>query len=473
MSEMTVIGVLSIVFIGSVASARAAAPKPLEPVVEIEQVLYKYKEPNNGSGPMWCHGNTCILRMGEKVFASGIETLPDYKAYNNLRWILFEGTGGQLKQVADGGDTHEREPCPMVHLPGGRVFLSVNPSATKPNQVDGPAQPQVLEFSANDADAAHQKFKTIIPKWSIKYPGMAHTYRSFSADPPNAELVLMYNWAFYDRFYWTFYSKGEWKAQGKLSFPSSADFPLVSPSGKRLTEPKFMRVCYPAVELKDRAVHYLGVSDMREPYEEWRGYFSFDFRRLFYVWSDDITTGKFHDWVEVASHDKTGGYVNPLDLWIAPDNRVHILWYERELNQRADFRKKFTPGKKQRMATNYSIIKDGKVIATKPILELREGQEGDRPGRSARFHLTPDGRVLVLYSARTPAREWKTRLVEILPDGSLGSPVTVPLKRPFREQFFTAGHRSGCEPSWLIDVLGLTSRDKNGGTMGYARIRLK
>jgi len=453
--------------------ASAAEARPLKPVVVAEQDLYEYKTADNGADPMWCHGNTCVVRVGKNVFASGIETLPDHKAYNNVRWMLFKGTGKQLKQITNGGDTHEREPCPMACFPDGRVFLSVNPSATNPNQTDGPSQPQVLEFSAGACGADQGEYKTIIPKWSINYPGMAHTYRSFSADPPNSELLLMYNWAFYDKFYWTFYSEGEWKAQGELNFPSTADFPLISPSGKKLTDPKFIRVCYPAVQLKDRAVHYLGVSDILEPYEEWRGYFSYDFRRLFYVWSDDITTGKFNKWVEIASHDKTGGYVNPLDLWIGPDNHAHILWYERKLHQRAEFRNKFTPGIKQRTAINYSVIKDGEVLGTRPIAVLDEGERGEIPGRAARFHLTPDGRLLVLYSARAPGRGWSIRLVEITREGPAGKPVTVPLKQPFEQYFFTAGVRSGCKPSRFIDILGPISRDKNGGTMGYARIRLE
>jgi hypothetical protein len=63
------------------------AGKPLQPVVEFEEELYTYKPADNGAGPMWCFGNTCIVRISDKVFASGIRTLADYVPLNNVRWM--------------------------------------------------------------------------------------------------------------------------------------------------------------------------------------------------------------------------------------------------------------------------------------------------------------------------------------------------------------------------------------------------
>ncbi|MBK8884782.1 MAG: hypothetical protein IPN67_21245 [Bacteroidales bacterium] len=60
-------------------------------------------------------------------------------------------------------------------------------------------------------------------------------------------------WSFLD-------SKGKWSAQGKLEWPYGADY----------EEPEPIRVCYPNVMLKDRAVYFCGVSDIIEPNKEWR-----------------------------------------------------------------------------------------------------------------------------------------------------------------------------------------------------------
>ena len=441
----------------------AESPRPWQPVVEVEQEVYSHKPADNGAGPMWCFGNTCVVRLEQKVFASGIRTLPDCVPLNNVRWMLFQAADEGWKQVADGGETHEREPCPLACFPDGRLLLSVNPNSCKPGEKDGPAQPQVLQFAAADPAGGA---KTLVPQWKGEIRFHAHTYRSFAADGARQELVLFYNTA-YDKTYWTFLDeKGQWSAQGELAFPWGAEY----------DKPQPVRVCYPVVQLKDRAVHFCGVSDVVEPYNAWREYkkqltgreWDYDFRRLFYTWSDDIAGGQFHKWVEIASRDKTCGWLFPCDLWAAPDGRVHVLWSERALDER--LRKKFFPDEKQSLALNYAVLRDGQVLLRKPVLQSREGEAGETPGRG-RFHVTPGGRLLVFYHAGGKnARSqsvYENRLVEVLPDGSFSPPVTVPLKKPL-ESFFTATPRAGCKPSVFLDLLG-----ESGSTLRYARIRLE
>ena len=65
--------------------ARARAAEPLRPVVEVEEEVYTYRPANNGAGPLWCSGSTCLVRIGDAVFASGLETLADHKPLNNCR----------------------------------------------------------------------------------------------------------------------------------------------------------------------------------------------------------------------------------------------------------------------------------------------------------------------------------------------------------------------------------------------------
>ena len=86
-----------------------APPKPL---VEAEEDVYQYQSANNGSGPMWCRGSTCLVRIGDKVFASGLETIKDAKPLNNCRWMLHQRglDGWKMIQVDQTGRT--REPCP-------------------------------------------------------------------------------------------------------------------------------------------------------------------------------------------------------------------------------------------------------------------------------------------------------------------------------------------------------------------------
>ncbi|MEA1952066.1 MAG: hypothetical protein U9N87_11815, partial [Planctomycetota bacterium] len=135
--------------IGLAAQDRTAVQTsgPLRPVVEAEEDVYKFKSAANGAGPMWCYGSTCLVRVGEQVFASGLETLDGVKPLNNCRWMLFGrgADGWKLMQADEKGRT--REPCPLAAFSDGRFFLSANPTLV-PDRHSGPARPEIIEFSA-------------------------------------------------------------------------------------------------------------------------------------------------------------------------------------------------------------------------------------------------------------------------------------------------------------------------------------
>ncbi|MBI3922049.1 MAG: hypothetical protein HY318_11580, partial [Armatimonadetes bacterium] len=260
---------------------------------------------------------------------------------------------------------------------------------------------------------------------------------------------------------------GKWSAQGKLKWPWGAEY----------DEPEPVRLCYPTVALKNRSVYWCGVSDVVEPYKVWRAAkkeitgqdWDFDFRRLFFAWCPDITTGKFTEWVEIASRDKTCGWLFPGDLWVAPDGAAHLLWTERALDER--LRPKFFPDRKQTWSLNHAILRDGKVALRHALAVGGEGASSEIPG-SGRFQVTPDNRLFVFYYCSGKDANGKglseNRVMEILPDGSHGDPVKVPLEHPFTS-FQTASVRAGCAPSNILDVLGTTT-DQSG--MSYARINL-
>jgi len=442
-------------------------PSPtLQPVVEVEEDVYSFVPANNGAGPMWCSGSTCLVRIGDDVFVSGLETLKDAKPLNNCRWTLYRRTaaGWQLVRADPAGRT--REPCPLVALTGGNLLLSANPTLVADrNAYSGPARPEILRFSAKDLKVP---FETILPAWDGQPKFTEHSYRSFAADSSSGNLVLFQNigythaeWAFRD-------GDGRWAARGKLVWPWGAEY----------DKPQPIRVCYPDVAVRGRAVHFCGVSDIEEPYQKWREYklkltgqkWDYDFRRLFYAWTDDVTTGKFHPWVEIASRDKTCGWIDPGDLWLAPDGSVHILWTERAIDER--LRKEFFPGEKQSHRLQYAILRAGKVVSRRTLIQAEEGQPGVVPGRG-RFHVMSDGRLLAFYYVQGRDAAGKNvsenRVMELRADGTCGPEVCVPLKQPFQD-YFPATVRAGSPPSTILDVLG--HRRGTANTVSYARIRL-
>ena len=426
-------------------------------IVECEETVYTYESANNDANPMWCHGNTSIVRYGDTVFAAGLETLKDVKPLHNTRWTLYKRDNNGWSLLLKDEKDRTREPSPLGLFSDGKLFLSANPTLTPPDTYSGPAEPRVLQFSTQTPDATH---KTLLPVWQNKPAFTEHSYRSFAADGPSGELILFQNIG-YTHAEWSFYDKNAtWSAQGQLNWPWGADYEKPCP----------IRVCYPAVQLFNREVHFVGVSDIMEPNKEWKDYkfkltnrkWDYDFRRLFYTWSSDITTGKFHDWIEIASREKTGGNIRPCDLWRAPDGHVHILWTERALDER--LRQDFFPDEKQSHALNYAVLKDGRILLRKPIMLSKEGEDL-KPGRG-RFQVTPDNRLFVFYHVYDKNIN-ENRLIEIQSNFEFSPPVKVDLQRPFTT-FFTATVRGGSLPSDVIDVFG-QGKDPE---MRYAKIRI-
>jgi hypothetical protein len=100
---------LALLLVGIAYFAHAA---DIVPLVEIEEDVYTYTNANNGAGPMWCSGSTCLVRTGDHLFASGLETVPDAQPLNNCRWMLFtRGTEGWERVHVDAAGRLRRRAC--------------------------------------------------------------------------------------------------------------------------------------------------------------------------------------------------------------------------------------------------------------------------------------------------------------------------------------------------------------------------
>jgi hypothetical protein len=446
--------------LGLVVRATAVAP-----VVEIEEDVYTYSNADNGAGPMWCHGSTCLVRAGDHLFASGLQTVPDAKPLNNCRWMLFERRAHGWERVrVDEGRT--REPAPMGAFPDGPVFISVNPTLGKgPEPNGGPARPDILEFRGS---AATSTPISLNPVWQDTPQFTEHSYRSFAADGVVKELVLFQNIG-YTHAEWSYRDPtGKWSAQGQLKWPWGAEY----------DKPEPIRVCYPNVAIKNRAVYFCGVSDVVEPYQSWREFkkqltgreWDYDFRRLFFTWTPDISQQPFAEWVEIASRDKTCGWISPGDLYVAPNGDVHLLWSERAIDER--LRSKFFPEAKQSQTLNHAVVRKGR-ITRRQTLEVSTEDKPGIVGAEARFQVTQEKRLFVVYYASGIDSAGKqvseNRVAELLSDDSFSPGVHLPLQKPFTS-FFTATVRAGSPPSRTLEMLG--ERAEIPMTISYAAVRL-
>jgi hypothetical protein len=446
----------------------------LHPRVTVEEDVYAYQPPNNGASPLWCFGSTSLVRDGNALFASGGETVSDAKPLNNWRPFLLQRDAAGWREIyRDPGRT--REPCPIGATGDGRIYLTLNIALTKPEEYDGPAQPRILEFNAHDPAAPP---RVLLPPWVGDIFFHEHSYRSFVTDRDRHEFVLFWNTG-YDRAHWTFRdSEGRWAAQGHLMFPYGADY----------EKPCAIRLCYPVVALRNRAVHFFGMSDIIEPNAVWRAAkkrltgreWDYEMRRLFYAWTPDIVREPFSAWIEIASREKTCGFTQPCDVYLDLANNLHLLWAETSVSMDEQFRREFFPDLKRVFELNYAKIKEGRAIERRCLAAGGEGLSETLP-LWGRFHPLKNGRLFIsitftdstasangIAAGMNGAKE--NRLVELQADSTFGESVVMPLRQPLMRGYFTAAPRTGSSPLEAIEIFGESPAVPQ--TMRYARIEV-
>lgn len=431
--------------------------------ITAEEDLYQYIPANNGAGPMWANGMTSVVRLGDQVFASGLETVPEVKGLSKCRWMLFKRYDSGWKLEAKDLINLNREPCPLAVYDDKNILLSVNPKQADSCVEYCRTHPEILKFNAQNPQLPYER---LVPVWE-KNPGlMDHSYRAMGVDRRNKELILFQNFE-YRHAEWSFHDRnGKWSASGSIKWPTE------NYSGKEVP----LRLCYSNAALRDKKVFFFSTGDIVEPNENWRTFkknltganWDYVFRRLYFSWSDDITKGKFHPWLEIANYDKTAGYIRNQDLWIDSQGQVHLLWIESAIDER--LRKDFFPDEKQKHALRYAVFRDGKIVLQTSLLTFNEGdKEAVYASGNARFQVNPYGRLFVLYYATGVNAGGKqvseNRIIEVLKNGKPGPYQVVPFKKPFIS-FQTANERAGCAPGNWIDIIGVQEGRENTISFG-------
>lgn len=410
-----------------------------------EEVVYETRDWQNGSSPTWCFGNTCIVRRGDTVFAGGNVCL-DVPSLSRIQWTLWQRRDGAWTLLHHDKTCRTREPSPLV-LMGDKLRMSVNPTLVEDTEnadYELPARPDVLTFSA---EKPSQPPTSLGLTWDGDPPFNEHSYRSFVCDPACDRFVLFNN-VLYSHVEWALYRGDQWEAAGKLAWPWEEGY----------DEPQPVRICYPCVQIRNRAVHFCGVSDVPEPYRRFHDAkqevdptaHAFDLRRLFYTWTPDIAQQGFCEWVEISSRDETCGRIFPMDIRVRDDGRVHVIWIEHALN--TNIRDRFYPDEKQSWSLMHALLENGKVLEKHALRTKEEGSADPEP-RWARFHLPGDGRLMVVYHEKGDSPV--TGVLELDDEGRIVDYADVSLKTHF-DQSFNASHRCGNAPGPYIDLLGFT-----------------
>jgi hypothetical protein len=425
-------------------------------IVEVEEGVTTCESPGNGAGPFWCYGSPLIVRNGDDVFVSAMETGEDVPLLCNTRWRIFRKHGDDSWEMVQMSEKfNEREPCPLIGFYDGRLFLSVNPSTQPSGTKYGECDPHLLEFSTANPK---KPVTPIRPIWDDDTFFTDHSYRGIAVDGEKGEILSLNIHARSSDQFWSFRdASGEWTHHGRITFP--------------------IRSCYPQVALKNKAGHILAIGDIVEPNEEWQKYkfektgasWDYVFRRLFYSWTPDVTKKGFSEPIEVDELESTSGHILNLDLWIDDEGQAHLL-YRKQTVQSTLMRDKFFPDTPITISLEYVVINDGKIIKRKTLFKGGEGASSEIPGY-ARFHISSNGKLFAVYYCSGKDEDGKAisenRLVQIIPEGDNKS-VTIPLQKPFG-MFFTAIQRGGSKPSDVIDLYGPGS----GTELRYVRINMK
>lgn len=415
--------------------------------IEEENIVSTCIPPENGAGPFWCYGAPLIVRVGDKVFISAMETGIGVPPLCNTRWRIFgklDNDEWQLLHVSD--KFNEREPCPIVCFQDGKLFISVNPSTKPPGTKYGSCKPKLIEF---DIQSPNKEGIISLPKWTKGVNFTDHSYRGIASDTARREILLLNIDAKTGHQHWSFRdSTGKWVKNGVIRFP--------------------IRSCYPQVALKDRSAYVLAIGDIVEPNQEWREYkyektkssWDYVFRRLFFTYTPNILRQDFVEPIEIDNVDDTAGHITNLDLWIDEDRSAHLL-YLRQNIQSTLMRDKFFPNLPIERSLVYVVIKDGQIIDRKILLK----EDSHIIPGYARFHMMSDGTLLAVCYLSGEAN--RNALMQVRPYNG-GNLIDIPLKHVFT-MFFTATERGGSPPSDIVDLYG----PGEGHSLRYARITIK
>jgi hypothetical protein len=458
---------LSLALVCCACVALLAAPaisSPVRPVVEAEEDVFPVR---GKSAPLHPYGSTFIVRTDEGVFVSAqLPITPGY--FDGLfRLALLQRTGQGWAERQHDPDCFITGGCPMACDQAGNISILTTYQPITDRAPDSESSPpRVLRFSARQPQAP---FEASLPPASGEVAERA-AYPGFAADGETGELLAtLSNWAV--GMSWAFRdARGAWSAHGLIPWPYGAEY----------AEPRPIRLCYPVVALKGRAAYIFAVSDIPEPIREWAEYEKaqlgqtvYDFRRVYFTWTPDITATPFHPWKLIANREATGGDVNSMDIWVAPDGLVYLLW--RECTVTGLLRDRFFPQAKIERFLKYGAFREGRLVSQYTLAHSdAERAPTDYGELWARFHALPDGRLLIFMQhterPATGGAQTVNRLLEVGPEGQRGPAVDIPLEHPFGgSNTVVATWRAGCRPADTLDILGPSANQ----TMRYACVRLR
>ncbi len=455
-------------------------------VLRNECLVTAFTNPQNGSSPMWCYGTPVFYRDGDKLYATVPETGDGVLPTCNTRMCIYRYESGRWERIYVNPVFDQREPCPVANLGDGRLLVSINPCVApfRFNSEKTAAmyycEPYLLEFKPEKS-----MFPDIIkPQWDMSWPFTDHSYRGIAADRERGDIFLVniegFLWreGYKGRHHFAFSDKKEgFIKSGTIEFPR--------------------RACYPALALKNRAAYMMVTSDIDEPNEEWMQYkreftgveWDFDFRQLYFTYTDDIVNKPFCEPIYVEDVDSTAGHIRHLDMHVDEDGTAHLLYIRKNV-WKPFMRDKFFPDLPLTVSLMYAKIRDGELVEKREIISCREDKNGrftasGNPNGSKTggdsfktndpmpdcggFYTSTDGTLFITYYSCMINEDDKRISGNYIVRADAGETVKLPLTEPMK-LFFTASERNGSTRSDILDLFGILENGRD--EISYAAVQL-
>ena len=345
----------------------------------------------NGAGPMWSYGNSCVVRVGDRVFFTTNLVEEGREPHNNTSMVLYEKKdGGPWRQVYDDAGLYQREPCQLLYLGDGRLALFTAPTRDSypPEEITAvvPSVPKVYLFDITDG--VKKCGELVLPWDEADYPFRSHTYRGCARDAVTGSL-------FFDCIYYP---------------PDTDGFHCYS-----VLDASFRPIRMSKLEFPERGLYHnvavrggetylfatTGVKELHEDraaYKEQMGGFDWVCQKLYMKYTPDVTKEEFGPTQVVCDLSATSGWVSNLDCCFDGDD-VLFLAEEKNIDE-AYMRDRFFPQEKLKSELVLYRYRGGSCTARTTVDVWNEG-EGPRPLYAGVLHTAADGSVGVVWSRST------------------------------------------------------------------------
>ena len=348
----------------------------------------------NGADPLWCSGNSTIIRVGEDVFATNMRVFPERGRHSRTSLEVWakRGSGSWQMEFFEEG-VYQREPCPVMYIGGSVIGVTVNATnivyPPEEENIGALCTPKIYLFDVTDHLTLTQ---VVTPRFDDPdYELNDHSYRGHALDSANGDLFLVNKYCLGEG------SAHAWALLDKNYQTVRAD---------KLVCPK--RCCYHNIALHKGELYIFAVRDVEEFVPEWRDYkrevtgdeWDYDMRAIYLKYSPDIRRQDPGEQILIMDRDDTCGHVKNLDCMFTPEGDMLFVASSKRIWH--DFmRARFFPNTPFDATLEFFRLRGGKVI-DRQVLDCSGKSEEINPKTLywGGFQLDTEGKAHLFFTKK-------------------------------------------------------------------------